>query len=413
MAKNPLLAAAGKLAEKAKAGAKSAAKPEGEGENGSEQATKVAGSALSVLSSLPWIKWVVIIAVLLFVFLLVSGVLTGVGNAINNSSSHSCTDPNAANKFIAEAEKNGETFSESDKENASKKTGNECDTGVGYTGQTYPPTTGRITAFFNVVDALHPRGHNGTDIADQCGTPIYAFAGGEVVSMVAGTESKSTDGGYAFPAGSVRIKHTEEFSSMYLHLRASQTYVKVGDIVNAGDLIATQWSNGQSTGCHLHLEMYTNGERIDANAVLAAAGYMYSATSQFTEAMMPPKPVAGEDASTVPYTPGSAQEIALNQVRAKGWGDEEFTNCLLPLWKKESGWRVNAINPKFSPSNPPTPEYQAYGIVQAAPGLKMASAGPDWKTNPATQITWGIGYIQARYGTPCGAWEHSKSFNWY
>ena len=46
----------------------------------------------------------------------------------------------------------------------------------------------------------------------------------------------------------------------------------------------------------------------------------------------------------------------------------------------------------------------AYGIPQALPGSKMATAGADWQTNPATQITWGLGYISARYGTPCGAW---------
>ena len=51
----------------------------------------------------------------------------------------------------------------------------------------------------------------------------------------------------------------------------------------------------------------------------------------------------------------------------------------------------------------------AYGIPQSLPGSKMASAGADWETNPATQITWGLGYIGGRYGTPCGAWDHSES----
>ena len=66
---------------------------------------------------------------------------------------------------------------------------------------------------------------------------------------------------------------------------------------------------------------------------------------------------------------------------------------------RESGWNVYADNPSSS----------AYGIPQALPGSKMASAGADWATNPVTQIRWGLGYIQDRYGSPCGAWGHSQS----
>jgi hypothetical protein len=99
--------------------------------------------------------------------------------------------------------------------------------------------------------------------------------------------------------------------------------------------------------------------------------------------------------------PGSAQAIAQQLVAARGWGSGEY-DCLVSLWNKESGWRVNAYNPSG-----------AYGIPQALPGSKMASAGADWQTNPATQITWGLNYISGVYGTPCGAWGHSQSFNWY
>ena len=55
----------------------------------------------------------------------------------------------------------------------------------------------------------------------------------------------------------------------------------------------------------------------------------------------------------------------------------------------------------------------AYGIPQALPGSKMATAGADWETNAATQIEWGLGYVQGRYGTPCGAWAHSQDVGWY
>jgi hypothetical protein len=54
-----------------------------------------------------------------------------------------------------------------------------------------------------------------------------------------------------------------------------------------------------------------------------------------------------------------------------------------------------------------------YGIPQANPGTKMADAGPKWKTDAATQIKWGFGYIKARYKTPCGGWAHFQSAGWY
>lgn len=99
--------------------------------------------------------------------------------------------------------------------------------------------------------------------------------------------------------------------------------------------------------------------------------------------------------------PGTAQEIGLELVTARGWGSDQYA-CLVSLFNKESGWRVNAANPSG-----------AYGIPQALPGAKMVSAGADWQTNPRTQITWGLNYIQARYLTPCGAWGHSQSSGWY
>jgi hypothetical protein len=76
--------------------------------------------------------------------------------------------------------------------------------------------------------------------------------------------------------------------------------------------------------------------------------------------------------------------------------------CLKELWNRESGWRVTASNPSG-----------AYGIPQALPGSKMASAGPNWQTNATTQIKWGLGYIKSRYNTPCGAWAAFNRQGWY
>lgn len=94
--------------------------------------------------------------------------------------------------------------------------------------------------------------------------------------------------------------------------------------------------------------------------------------------------------------------VARIMVAEMGWNDGQF-QCLNKLWQKESNWTYTARNRSSG----------AYGIPQSLPGSKMASAGADWQTNPATQIRWGLGYIKSRYGSPCGAWAHSVSHNWY
>ncbi|MET0861101.1 MAG: lytic transglycosylase domain-containing protein [Microbacterium sp.] len=99
---------------------------------------------------------------------------------------------------------------------------------------------------------------------------------------------------------------------------------------------------------------------------------------------------------------GEAQSIARGMLAGYGWGDDQF-GCLVALWDRESGWNSQAYNAGSG----------AYGIPQALPGSKMASAGADWQTNAATQISWGLGYISGRYGSPCGAWSHSESVGWY
>lgn len=112
----------------------------------------------------------------------------------------------------------------------------------------------------------------------------------------------------------------------------------------------------------------------------------------------------GASAPNVPlvYSGDDPRTVAKQMVAARGWGDGEF-QCLVALWNRESHWNPYAENPYSG----------AYGIPQALPGTKMASAGADWRTNPVTQITWGLGYIAGRYGTPCGAWQHSEAIGWY
>jgi len=100
-------------------------------------------------------------------------------------------------------------------------------------------------------------------------------------------------------------------------------------------------------------------------------------------------------------SPSTAQGIAYKLLASFGFSTDQW-GCLDDLWQQESGWSVTAENPSG-----------AYGIPQALPGSKMASAGPDWETNATTQIKWGLGYIKDIYGTPCGAWDHEEADGWY
>jgi hypothetical protein len=99
---------------------------------------------------------------------------------------------------------------------------------------------------------------------------------------------------------------------------------------------------------------------------------------------------------------GTPKEVALNLLGDHGWKSDQFS-CLDKLWTKESQWKVSADNPSSS----------AYGIPQALPGIRMAAYGSDWRTNPVTQIKWGLDYIEITYSSPCNAWAHSVAKNWY
>jgi len=96
------------------------------------------------------------------------------------------------------------------------------------------------------------------------------------------------------------------------------------------------------------------------------------------------------------------RELGHQMMLDAGWDESQWT-YLEKLWTRESQWTTTANNPSSG----------AYGIPQALPGSKMATAGADWQTNPATQIKWGLGYIRDRYGSPQNAWAHSESVGWY
>ncbi|WP_432040076.1 transglycosylase SLT domain-containing protein [Streptomyces cucumeris] len=110
---------------------------------------------------------------------------------------------------------------------------------------------------------------------------------------------------------------------------------------------------------------------------------------------------ASRDAVSIPkqasYTIAETQSIARQMIP----GDQ--FQCFSNIVDHESGWNYKATNASSG----------AYGLVQALPGSKMASAGADWQTNPATQIKWGLNYMNDRYGSPCGAWSFWQANSWY
>ncbi len=162
------------------------------------------------------------------------------------------------------------------------------------------------------------------------------------------------------------------------------------------DLEAAQKAEAERLAAEAEAQRIAEEEAAAAAAAEAEAAEAATSTGSSSASAAPSRP-AGV------YTPaGDAQSIAYGMLGGYGWGDDQF-GCLVELWNKESGWNSQAYNASSG----------AYGIPQALPGSKMASAGADWETNAATQISWGLGYIAGRYGSPCGAWQHSQSVGWY
>ncbi|GAA2453405.1 transglycosylase SLT domain-containing protein [Streptomyces macrosporus] len=115
------------------------------------------------------------------------------------------------------------------------------------------------------------------------------------------------------------------------------------------------------------------------------------------------KQAASRSAERTDFAVQSSYTIAEVKAMAQQIVGAGQFQCFSNIVERESGWNYQAQNPSSG----------AYGLVQALPGSKMASAGADWRTNPATQIKWGLNYMNDRYGSPCGAWEFWQANHWY
>ncbi|MFE0326330.1 peptidoglycan DD-metalloendopeptidase family protein [Streptomyces sp. NPDC058960] len=243
--------------------------------------------------------------------------------------------------------------------------------GGGGVGQWMKPVNVPFGTRFGVAGPMWSSGHHtGLDFPAPVGTPVHAVAGGTVMGV-------GTDGPYG---NHVEINHGGGLTSLYAHM--SKILTGLGEVVAQGQTIGKVGATGNVTGPHLHLEARVNGKPVDPMPYLTSirAGTKTS------------KSIA------------AAKNFAKNTLGYFGWGPGEFPS-LDRLWEGESNWRWDATNSSSG----------AYGIPQALPASKMASAGPDWRTNPATQIQWGLGYIRGAYGSPSNAWAKwlSRSPHWY
>jgi TP901 family phage tail tape measure protein len=294
-------------------------------------------------------------------------------------------------------------------------------------GVTRPVSGGRISQGYSVP-------HGGIDFAVPMGTNVRAAKSG----VVNGTWNWN----YSY-GKHVKVAHGNGIETLYAHM--SRIAVKKMQEVVSGSTLGRSGSTGNSTGPHLHFEVRKNGKRINPNPFLSGAVDTGGGVGDFlgdafgairknavTVAFAPglkafdilnkqvpwkhPRQmnnaakndfynwVKGENSKWnngdyVPKIPdgggtaAGAKRYAQSMLSHYGWGYLQWP-ALEKLWTGESGWRWNALNRSSG----------AYGIPQSLPGSKMASAGKDWKTNPATQIRWGMNYIKQRYGSPSNAY---------
>jgi resuscitation-promoting factor RpfB len=199
---------------------------------------------------------------------------------------------------------------------------------------------------------------------------------------------------------------------------AATAVTAVAGIAIAGYLVAFRPGNAPNSGAAIAAAA-VSGSRAMAvleqqrqqMIVMSAASHTMRIIGAPKIAAQPTQAAGGSSAGAsgaaggvpvAPPDPGTAQRIAYNMLSSFGWSPGTYFSCLDNIWTRESGWRYNAQNASG-----------AYGIPQALPGSKMATAGADWMTNPATQIKWGLGYIQGRYGDPCSAWSYWQAHGYY
>lgn len=181
------------------------------------------------------------------------------------------------------------------------------------------------------------------------------------------------------------------FPSRFLHRRTLATTAFAGVVVTA-----------IAVGAQTIVGSQTNDAGAAAPGLTVNTAAVGEAADRVSRSTLRP---AIEDLEKKQERRAAAQKdpkaAARQQLEKRGWGDQ--FSCLDSLWSGESNWDPQAENPSSG----------AYGIPQSLPAAKMASAGTDWRTNPVTQIRWGLEYIESTYGSPCAAESFKQGNGWY
>jgi hypothetical protein len=179
---------------------------------------------------------------------------------------------------------------------------------------------------------------------------------------------------------------------------ASSLFQSIDGLGNSGSVALLEQERQtliEMTAAAKTLSVVSKPAMTDPQQILEAQNSNTSTSSETT---------GGTSVATLaaPADPSAAQTTAKSMLASFGYSSSQWS-CLYSLWERESTWNVYAENAASG----------AYGIPQALPGYKMESAGADWQTNAATQITWGLGYIKQVYGTPCAAWQNEVDRGYY
>jgi hypothetical protein len=196
-----------------------------------------------------------------------------------------------------------------------------------------------------------------------------------------------------------RVSHA---SSLTLNLMRTNGNTAIGFPAARGPFDSSQTSKAELLLLHAARNggmAASTASRARALAAAAALAAQRKASDRAARANAASR--ASRSEPVRPVVPGTLRALGQKMAAARGWSGVQW-QCLDNVWTHESGWSWAAENPSG-----------AYGIPQASPGSKMASAGADWRANPATQITWGFSYIANAYGTPCAAWSFWQQHYWY
>ena len=230
---------------------------------------------------------------------------------------------------------------------------------------------------------------------------VAIAAGAAAATLPSGTAAASASAADAYLTvvaghqGATRAAQADTMSGAQLVINAERA--RFG-LQHSEDVAAAKAAAAAQAAAKASAAKAAAATAAEAAAAKQAAAKQAAAT-QAASAAPPTQTVVTQQAAE---PSGSPQQVAEQMLGQFGWSSSQFS-CLEPLWERESGWDVTAENPSSG----------AYGIPQALSGSLMASAGPDWQTDAATQIRWGLTYIQGRYGSPCGAWAHEEADGWY